>query len=73
MSQKNRGFEFRCLCGKHTDISDLDTEQIAYEIAVKEWFAKYFAKLQADYIEQNHNDFMEFVTDMYEDREGGEY
>ena len=73
MSQEDKGFTLRCLCGKHTDISDLDTEQVAYEIAIQKWFCKYFARLQADYIDENHNAFMEFVEEMYEDREGGEY
>lgn len=53
--------------------SSHSSEDLLYESAIKDWFCKHYAQLQADYIKQNHDEFMEFVDDMFQDRNGGEY
>lgn len=45
-------------------------EQLAYESALSKFFQKNYAMLLATFLEDNHDIFMEHISDKYEDHEG---
>jgi hypothetical protein len=45
----------------------INDDQIMYELALNEYFAKNYSLLIHKYLENNHDDFMEFVSEEYED------
>ena len=45
-------------------------KQIAYEVALSDFFQKNYAMLLSTFLENNHDKFMEHVEQHYEDYEG---
>jgi type IV secretory pathway component VirB8 len=52
--------------------NEIDTEQIQYELALDDFFKKNYVILTAIFIDSKHDEFMEFVEEQYEDKEGEE-
>lgn len=47
-----------------------EIDAIDYELSIQEFFKKNYAMLLATFLEQQHDEFMLHVEDMFEDHEG---
>jgi len=52
------------------ELSEEHKEQIAYEMALSNFFQKNYGMLLATFLEENHDKFMEHVENKYEDHKG---
>lgn len=47
-----------------------EIDAINYELSIQEFFKDNYAMLLATFLEEQHDNFMEHVEDMYEDHKG---
>jgi len=48
------------------ELSFENKEKVMYELAMQEYFCKNYASLISGYLELNHDDFMEYVAEQYD-------